>query len=134
MSFGDKLKQLRLDAGLTQDALAAKIGVQKQTISRYENSEREPNIRTAKRIADALGVSLEELALDPRSLQNNGMTSAHEPETNLYLTMEEESLVRCWREATDTERENVAFILRDYGMPRPKGRDAGRQSASAGED
>lgn len=134
MSFGEKLKQLRLQAGLTQDALAAKIGVQKQTISRYENSERDPNIRTAKRIADALGISLEELALDPRSLQEKGISSVSEPETNLYLTMEEESLVRCWREATDAERENVAFILRDYGMPRPKGRDADRLSALAGED
>lgn len=62
MNFGDKLKRLRLASGLTQDELAVKLGTSKQSISRYENSEREPNIRTAKAIASALNVSLEELA------------------------------------------------------------------------
>ena len=63
MNFGEKLKFLRLEANLTQEALADRLGIKKQTISRYENSEREPNIRTAKKLADALGVSLESLVL-----------------------------------------------------------------------
>ncbi|MBR5342571.1 MAG: helix-turn-helix transcriptional regulator [Oscillospiraceae bacterium] len=64
MLFGDKLKQLRLSANMTQEQLAAKCGMKKQNISRYENSDREPNIRTAKKMADALGVSLEELIVE----------------------------------------------------------------------
>lgn len=64
MSFGEKLLMLREKAGITQEALAQKIGISKQNISRYENSNREPNIRTAKKIADALGVPLEELTSD----------------------------------------------------------------------
>lgn len=67
MLFGDKLKQLRLSANMTQEQLAAKCGMQKQNISRYENSDREPNIRTAKKMADALGVSLEELIVESYS-------------------------------------------------------------------
>lgn len=63
MTFGDRLKELRISAGLTQDELAAKLNTSKQSISRYENSSREPNIKTAKRIADVLGVSLESLAV-----------------------------------------------------------------------
>ena len=63
MNFGELLKSIRIAKGFTQESLADKIGVKKQTISRYENSDREPNVRTAKRIADALGVSLAELAL-----------------------------------------------------------------------
>ena len=62
MNFGVKLKTQRLAKGFTQELLAEKIGVKKQTISRYENSEREPNLPTAKKIANALGISLEELA------------------------------------------------------------------------
>ena len=57
-TFGEKLRQLRIGAGLTQEALAQKCGMAKQSISRYEKSDREPNIRTAKTIADALGVPL----------------------------------------------------------------------------
>ena len=63
MNFGEQLKKIRTAKGFTQESLADKIGVQKQTISRYENSDREPNVRNAKRIADALGVTLADLAL-----------------------------------------------------------------------
>lgn len=62
--FGDKLKTARLAAGLTQEELAERCGMKKQSISRYENSEREPNIRTAKKLADALNVPLESLAVE----------------------------------------------------------------------
>lgn len=62
MTLGERLKQLRKDAGLTQEQLAQKAGLKKQNISRYENSHIEPNIRTAKRIADALGVTIEDIA------------------------------------------------------------------------
>lgn len=61
-TFGDKLKQLRTAAGMTQEELAKKCGITKQNISRYENSSREPNIRTAKIIADALNVPLADFA------------------------------------------------------------------------
>ena len=63
-TFGAKLRSLRIAAGLTQEELAKKCGTSKQSISRYEKSDREPNIRTAKVIADALGVPLEYLAPD----------------------------------------------------------------------
>lgn len=62
MTLAVRIRDLRLNAGLTQEQLAEKIGVKKQNISRYENGRVEPNIRTAKKIADALGVSLEEMA------------------------------------------------------------------------
>ena len=63
-TFGAKLKALRIAAGMTQEELAKKCGTSKQSISRYEKSDREPNIRSAKVIADALGVPLEYLAPD----------------------------------------------------------------------
>ncbi len=42
-SFGDKLKQLRLQAGLTQKQLAEQIGVTKSVVSFYELRERTPS-------------------------------------------------------------------------------------------
>lgn len=73
MSFGERVKKLRIERGYTQEALADAVGVKKQTISRYENSDREPNIRSAKALADALGVPLELLVhgeISSRSLSN----------------------------------------------------------------
>lgn len=61
MNFGENLRALRLAAGLTQEELARRIGARKQTLSRYESSSRQPGIMTARKIADALGVSLERL-------------------------------------------------------------------------
>jgi transcriptional regulator with XRE-family HTH domain len=69
MSFGENLKKYRLKANLTQDQLASRVGVQKQNISRYENSDREPNIKTAKKLADALGITLEVLTYGDRTIK-----------------------------------------------------------------
>ena len=77
-TFGDNLKKLRTDAGLTQETLAKRSGMTKQSISRYEKSDREPNIRTAKKIADALGVPLASLA--PNSIE---LTPENDPDFKL---------------------------------------------------
>ena len=67
-TFGERLKHFRLAADLTQEELANKCGMKKQSISRYEKSDREPNIYIAKAIAEALGISLEALVGDKQSM------------------------------------------------------------------
>ena len=75
MNFGEKLKAIRLSLNLTQDELAAKLGTTKQAISRYENSEREPNLRTAKEFSEKLGIALAILADDAISdLESVGLS------------------------------------------------------------
>ena len=63
-TFGEKLRTLRNNAHLSQGQLAEKLGTSKQNISRYETSAREPNIVTAKKIADVLGVPITDLVAD----------------------------------------------------------------------
>lgn len=43
VDFGNRLKELRLQAGLTQKQLAERIGVTKSVISFYELRERTPS-------------------------------------------------------------------------------------------
>lgn len=43
MSLAQKLKQLRLQAGLTQEQLAARIGVSSRTIKHWKHGTRTPN-------------------------------------------------------------------------------------------
>lgn len=43
MDFGKKLKELRLQAGLTQKQLAERLGVTKSVVSFYELQERSPS-------------------------------------------------------------------------------------------
>lgn len=61
MTFGESLKSIRKQRGLNQAELAKLLGTTRQTINRYERSEREPNVRTAAVYADILGISIEEL-------------------------------------------------------------------------
>jgi len=58
MTFGDKLKALRLTKGLSQEELASLLGTSKQVISRYENHQRDPKVTTVGEFAKKLNVPL----------------------------------------------------------------------------
>ena len=51
VKFGERVKQLRLDAGMTQEQLAGRIWVSKAAVSYYELSERNPSPETIIKIA-----------------------------------------------------------------------------------
>lgn len=60
--FKDKLKQLRLDKGVTQSDIAKAIGVSPATIGNYEQGTREPrNNAMWQKLADYFGVSVDYL-------------------------------------------------------------------------
>lgn len=59
--MGEKLRAAREAAGMTQQELAEKIGVQQRDISRWENCRREPGVLTVKKMAQALGCSMDNL-------------------------------------------------------------------------
>ncbi len=44
MNIGLKIKQLRLNAGLTQEQLAARLGISAQSISKWETAVTMPDI------------------------------------------------------------------------------------------
>ncbi len=54
--FGNRLKQIRKEKGLTQKELAQLLGVSSGAIGLYEQNRRTPDIETIKRIAKILGV------------------------------------------------------------------------------
>lgn len=60
--FAHRLREARLRAGLTQEALGVAAGVApdvaRTRINRYEKGVNECDLRTAKRLADALGLPL----------------------------------------------------------------------------
>ena len=65
MNFAEKLRQARLDAGLSQQQLADKSGVAMRTIQNWEGAERNPsNFAKVEQIAKVLGVSTTELLDD----------------------------------------------------------------------
>ena len=72
MNLGNHLFQARKKRGLSQEAAAEKLGVSRQTISKWETDETLPDIRQSKRLALLYGVSLDELIdfdLDVREVE-----------------------------------------------------------------
>lgn len=61
MSFYEKLKAARKDAGLTQKQFADMLGVYQKDISRWETGEVSPSIETLKEICIQLKTSADEL-------------------------------------------------------------------------
>lgn len=60
-SFATVIKQLRKERGLTQDQLAALLGVSRSTIGMYETGSREPDFETSEAIADVFNVDMDYL-------------------------------------------------------------------------
>ena len=61
MNLGQSLFTARKNCGLTQEETAAKLGVSRQTISKWETDETLPDIRQAKSLAVLYHLSLDEL-------------------------------------------------------------------------
>lgn len=61
MNLGKKITELRKKNNLSQEELAEKVGVTRQTISKWELEETSPDIRQAKTLSKVFNVSLDEL-------------------------------------------------------------------------
>lgn len=69
--FKDNLIELRKLNGMSQDELADRIGVSRQTVSKYETGESLPDIEKCKRIAEVFSVSMDDLINYERNNKNN---------------------------------------------------------------
>lgn len=61
MSLGSSLMNARKKCGLSQEKVAEKLGVSRQTISKWELDETLPDIRQAKKLSALYRVTLDEL-------------------------------------------------------------------------
>lgn len=89
-----RLKTLRQEKHLRQVQLAALIGVEKSTVSNYENGVREPSNRILVRLANIYGVTTDFLLgrSDDRLLDLSGLTADEAAMiTQLVQTMTEKN-------------------------------------------
>lgn len=59
--YGEKIKELRINSGKTQEDVAKYLGVAPQTIYKYEKEINEPDTATLSKLADYFNVSVDEL-------------------------------------------------------------------------
>ena len=86
MEIGKKLKNARIEAGLTQEKAAEKINVSRQTISNWENEKSYPDIISVIALSDLYSVSLDELLKGDQKMAEHLEDSTNVVKSNKKLT------------------------------------------------
>ena len=86
MEIGKKLKNARIEAGLTQEKAAEKIDVSRQTISNWENEKSYPDIISVIALSDLYSVSLDELLKGDQKMAKHLEESTNVVKSNKKLT------------------------------------------------
>ena len=125
MTTGEKIKQARTAAGLTQKDLAAKLEIVPNTISQYENGTRKPKIETLRRIANAIDFPLFELIGDDMKISreeytrkigeifNFAMFGDDSEDAPERIREDERPLLRYYRELDGTRKDKVVGYAAD---------------------
>ncbi|MBO4353074.1 MAG: helix-turn-helix domain-containing protein [Eggerthellaceae bacterium] len=61
MGIAQNIQATRMAHHLTQEQLAATVGVSRQTVAKWESGETSPDLEHAATLADALGTTLDDL-------------------------------------------------------------------------
>ena len=70
MILADKIIMLRKKAGMSQEQLAERLGVSRQSVSKWEGSQSMPDMDKAVKLADLFGLSLDSLIRDDLDVED----------------------------------------------------------------
>ena len=127
MRLGNSLYEARGRQGLTQEEVAGKLGVSRQTISKWEADETLPDIRQSKRLALLYRVTLDELIhfdLEVQEIQEAIDRSSEEVASKVDWTKawgKKYPVLVTYRERVDTTDYTIALknmldrLREDYG-------------------
>ena len=79
MDLGKKILELRKEKKLTREKLGKIIGTSGAIIGRYERNERTPSVEIARKMALALGVSLDYLVGNTEFMLDNMVMAKRGP-------------------------------------------------------
>ena len=85
MEIGKKLKSARHKAELTQESVADKIQVSRQTISNWENARSYPDIVSIVHLSNLYNISLDELLKEDRNMLEHLEESTNVVKSNKKL-------------------------------------------------
>lgn len=82
--LGQRLFDLRRKQGLSQEQLAEKIGVSRQTISKWESDQSTPDLERLMALADCYGLSLDALVGKEAPSPAAEVPQEPQPDTRLF--------------------------------------------------
>ena len=127
-SFGERLREIRRERGLSQSEFARILGTSKQILSRYELEQRTPKIDQVKKYAEKLKVSVDYLLGDTESEAdyNALMTSDSDIKKPFYkifidvtmdMGLDIPGIVRMTKLSDNQVRLIIARRMKDASLP-----------------
>lgn len=116
MTFGERLKQARTRSGLTQEALARQVSVEKMSISKYESGKMMPSSSTLIALSKALAVDVE-FFFREFSVTMQSRPHFREVRGGKLSVSEKKQIVAETEEALS--RQHEVFAICEYSMPKP---------------
>lgn len=100
-TVGQRIRELREKAGLTQRQVAEKMGIHWATISQWETGRFIPRESSAARLAEALGVKVQDILPD---VSGAHVTQKNSEKVAAFLDFLREAM-RCCRQASEEEQQ-----------------------------
>ncbi len=85
MEISERLKEMRQNAGMTQEEVAEKIMVSRVTVSHWENGKSLPDIVSLISLSDLYGISLDELVKGDSKMTEKVKKDAKDANNNKRL-------------------------------------------------
>ena len=89
MELGKQIYELRKKANLSQEQLAEKVGVSRQTISKWESCQSYPDFQRLVLLSDYFGLTLDELVRDIDVQEVREKNLNNEKLSSIYSDMNE---------------------------------------------
>ena len=127
MKLGNKLFQARKKVGLSQEMVAEKLGVSRQTISKWETDETLPDIYQSKKLAKLYNLTLDELIefdVDLKEIEQVIKNTNEEKEAKINWTKmwgKKYPVLNTYQEEVDTKkyanelRNLLEDLQKEYG-------------------
>lgn len=112
MDYSQKIKELRLERGWSQQDVADRVGLNKMTISQYENGNRKPSLDAIEKLAEVFHVDMNYLLGFTDKIERPAGDQT-DPDANKYLavTLTEIRLIEAYRHAGDETQAAVRAVL-----------------------
>lgn len=109
MEFNNKLYELRKQKGFSQEELANRLNVSRQTISKWEVGESTPDMENLVAISELFEISLDELVLN--NVPEEADTSAQVVKSEFYSDIKENVLTDENRKKAKKGLKIAAIVL-----------------------
>ena len=110
MEFNNKLYELRKQKGLSQEELANRLNVSRQTVSKWEVGESTPDMEKLVAMSDLFEISLDELVLDKKE-ENQNAPSEQIVKSEFYSDIKEHVLTEENKKKTKKGLKIAAIAL-----------------------